>query len=84
MPQKEGRRETPTRTETEADPRKTEHPPLHFPPIRTQSPRRRTRSERGTPRKGRGFTERRCRTHRSRWIPGNCWRPRTTDRGGRP
>lgn len=60
MPLKEGRRETQMRTETEADPHKTEHPPLHFLLIHTQSPRRQIQSEHGTLQRGRGFTEKDC------------------------
>lgn len=60
MPQKEGRRETQMRTETEADPHKTEHPPLLFLLIHTQIPPRQTQSENGTLRRGRGFTEMGC------------------------
>lgn len=57
MPQKEGRRETQMRTETEADPHKIVHPPHLIHLIHTQSPPRQTQSEHETPQRGRGFTE---------------------------
>ncbi len=61
MPLKEGRRETQMKVETEADPHKTEHPPLLFLLIHIQSPPRQTQSEHGTVQRGRGFIETGCR-----------------------
>lgn len=66
MPKKEGRRGTQMRTETEADPPKTEHPPHPILLIHFQNPHWWTQSEHVALWRGRSFTEKCCKSRRYR------------------